>query len=128
MADAVNHPEHYNQEGIECIDVVEAFGFNLGNAIKYVWRRNKKGNPLQDLEKATWYLNRAERDLVDRRGEDFQQRAIAALFHVKDPLTRAFIFELSADPNPEPEFRRNHISGASGVLFAAKEKLRTETK
>lgn len=56
----VDHPKHYNEHpsGIECIDVVEHMGFNLGNAIKYIWRADLKGNSLQDLEKASWYVNR----------------------------------------------------------------------
>lgn len=56
----VDHPKHYNAHpsGVECIDVVEHFGFNLGNVIKYLWRAEEKGAPLEDLEKAAWYLNR----------------------------------------------------------------------
>lgn len=59
MADNVNHPSHYNQHpaGIECIDVVEHMNFNLGNAIKYVWRAAFK-NGIEDLKKAVWYLQR----------------------------------------------------------------------
>lgn len=58
--DQVNHPAHYNNHpaGIECIDVVEHFGFNVGNAIKYLWRAELKGNQIQDLEKAAWYVQR----------------------------------------------------------------------
>lgn len=57
---AVDHPTHYNQHpsGIECIDVVEHMGFNLGNAIKYIWRADHKEAPLEDLEKAVWYVKR----------------------------------------------------------------------
>ena len=60
MSDAVNHPKHYNAHpsGIECIDVVEHFGFNLGNVIKYLWRAEEKGAPIEDLRKAAWYLGR----------------------------------------------------------------------
>lgn len=60
MNDQVNHPPHYNNHpaGIECIDVVEHFGFNVGNAIKYLWRAELKGNQMQDLEKAAWYVSR----------------------------------------------------------------------
>ena len=56
----VNHPKHYNSHpsGIECIDVVEHMNFNLGNAIKYIWRADEKGNSIQDLEKAVWYVQR----------------------------------------------------------------------
>lgn len=57
----VDHPPHYNQHPaqIECIDVAEAFTFNLGNAIKYIWRAGLKSpDPLEDLAKAQWYLQR----------------------------------------------------------------------
>ena len=55
----VNHPDHYaGVTGVECIDVVEHFNFNLGNAIKYIWRAGKKGEKIEDLEKAIWYLRR----------------------------------------------------------------------
>ena len=58
--DAVNHPDHYNGHGsgIECIDVVEHMSFNLGNAIKYIWRADLKGNAIEDLNKACWYVTR----------------------------------------------------------------------
>lgn len=53
----VNHPAHYNQHptGMECIDIVEHFNFNLGNAIKYIWRAGLKSpDAITDLEKAAW--------------------------------------------------------------------------
>lgn len=58
--DTVNHPKHYTSHpsGIECIQVTEHFSFNLGNVIKYLWRAEEKGAPLEDLKKAAWYLNR----------------------------------------------------------------------
>ena len=58
--DLVNHPTHYQGNGIETIDVIECFelGFNLGNTIKYILRSEKKENKLQDLKKANWYLLR----------------------------------------------------------------------
>lgn len=58
--DAVNHPKHYlsHPSGIETIQITEHMGFCLGNVIKYVMRADYKGNRLQDLEKAAWYLNR----------------------------------------------------------------------
>ena len=64
MSDAVDHPQHYNDTvpGIECIDVVEYFDFNRGNAIKYLWRAGLKGDTAQeilDLRKAAWYATRA---------------------------------------------------------------------
>lgn len=57
----VNHPEHYNSDpsGIECIEKVRQMNFNVGNAVKYLWRNGlKDGNSnIQDLKKAIWYLN-----------------------------------------------------------------------
>jgi hypothetical protein len=60
MPETVNHPDHYTSHpsGVECITVVEHMGFNLGNAIKYVWRADSKGNALEDLAKAKWYIER----------------------------------------------------------------------
>jgi hypothetical protein len=58
--ETVNHPAHYNANasGVECITVVEHMGFNLGNAIKYLWRADEKGNALEDLKKSIWYIER----------------------------------------------------------------------
>lgn len=58
--DPVNHPPHYNAHpsGVECITVVEHMGFNVGNAVKYLWRADLKGNALEDLRKAAWYVQR----------------------------------------------------------------------
>jgi|TARA_B110000211_G_scaffold234259_1_gene303168 hypothetical protein len=60
-SDMVNHPPHYKAGGIETIDFIEAknLGYNLGNVVKYVSRADLKGNKLEDLQKARWYLDRA---------------------------------------------------------------------
>ena len=64
MKDMINHPPHYNQSGIECIDAIEAATmpnfkyYPQGNILKYLWRFDYKGKPLEDLKKAQWYLNR----------------------------------------------------------------------
>jgi len=56
------NPNHYKSHpsGIECIQVTEHMGFNLGNAIKYIWRADLKNNDggIEDLTKARWYLER----------------------------------------------------------------------
>ena len=64
-ADPVNRPTHYTRGGIECIDAIEASlddagfrGFLKGNVLKYLWRFEHNKAPLQDLEKARWYLDR----------------------------------------------------------------------
>lgn len=58
--DIVNHPSHYTQHpsGVECITITEHFNFNVGNAIKYLWRAGLKSAPIEDLRKAAWYVQR----------------------------------------------------------------------
>jgi hypothetical protein len=60
-SDPVEHPAHYKVGGIETIDFIEAknLGYNLGNVVKYITRADHKGNKLEDLRKAQWYLTRA---------------------------------------------------------------------
>jgi len=58
---AVNKPPHYraHPSGVECIQITEHMNFCLGNAIKYIWRAGLKADdPIQDLEKAIWYIKR----------------------------------------------------------------------
>jgi hypothetical protein len=59
-ASAVDHPAHYRSNGLEAINVIEAFAlnFHLGNAVKYVLRAGRKGDAVEDLQKARWYLDR----------------------------------------------------------------------
>ena len=73
MSEKVNHPKHYNEHpsGVECITVVEHFNFNIGNAIKYLWRAGLKGNAGEDLEKAAWYVRRE----IQRRGGEPSERS-----------------------------------------------------
>ena len=57
--DAVNHPAHYTSDpsGIECIQITRHRNFNIGNAIKYLWRAGlKEDAKVQDLRKAIWYI------------------------------------------------------------------------
>lgn len=58
--DAVNHPSHYTRGKIEVIDFIEdqQFPYHLGNVIKYIARAGYKGDKLEDLKKARWYLDR----------------------------------------------------------------------
>jgi hypothetical protein len=63
--DVVNSPPHYTEHpsGIECIQVTEHMEFNLGNAIKYIWRCDLNKDAIQDLKKAKWYIERE----IDKR-------------------------------------------------------------
>lgn len=66
MSDPVDHPPHYNwhPSGVEAVQICEAFGYSLGNAIKYIWRaggsvtKGGRAKQIEDLRKAAWYLNR----------------------------------------------------------------------
>lgn len=61
----VDHPAHYNNHpsGVECIDVIESLGLNVGTAVKYVWRIGLKTSehPAKDADKAIWYFERGRR-------------------------------------------------------------------
>jgi len=71
----VNHPKHYNTGKIEVIDAIEAWemGFCDGNVIKYVARHKHKGKPIEDLEKAKWYLERLIQKLKQENQIDQNQ-------------------------------------------------------
>ena len=69
--DNVNQPAHYtgHPSGIECIQVTEHMGFNLGNAFKCIWRCDLKKDAVEDLEKAAWYI---QREIEKRKWEKEQ--------------------------------------------------------
>lgn len=74
MSDVVNHPQHYTQGGVECIDALAAATVGLegiqaictANAIKYLWRWKRK-NGIEDINKAIWYLNRLKKSVEDEQ-------------------------------------------------------------
>lgn len=75
--DLINHPPHYTSHpsGVECITIAEHMGFNLGNALKYLWRAGLKGDAIENLEKSRWYLDREiaklkkDREIAKRKKE-----------------------------------------------------------
>lgn len=88
MAESVNHPSHYtaHPSGIECIDVVERLPFNLGNAIKYLWRAGLKGDRSEDLKKARWYIARE----LARHGEEGRCPLVPETAATVAPLIHTF--------------------------------------
>lgn len=66
LPDAVNHPPHYTRHpsGVECIEIVEHMPYNIGSAIKYMWRCGLKANDIEDLEKAKFHI---EREINNRK-------------------------------------------------------------
>jgi hypothetical protein len=95
VKESVNHPQHYGGDSpYETIKVIEAWnlGFNLGNAVKYISRADKKGKAVEDLHKAAWYVLR---ELAKSEGlpETIYTDAIAAR---KPKHNQAELFK----PNP----------------------------
>lgn len=79
--DAVNHPKHYMSDpsGVECIQITRHRNFNVGNAIKYLWRAGLKDTGIvvpgattkqvEDLRKAVWYINDEIERITSEAGE-----------------------------------------------------------
>jgi hypothetical protein len=68
--DPVSHPAHYttHPSGVECVQITEHFGFCVGNAIKYLWRAGLKGDAIEDLRKAAWYIDREIKRRTNQEG------------------------------------------------------------
>jgi hypothetical protein len=82
--DPVNHPKHYtgHASGVECIQITEHMNFCLGNAVKYIWRAGEKGDAIEDLRKARWYLDREIARLAsDGLQQDRRDGGVAAPAH-----------------------------------------------
>ena len=60
MNDPINKPNHYNWHptGVQCVEISEHFDANISKAIDYLWRYKHKGNPIEDLQKAAWFIQR----------------------------------------------------------------------
>lgn len=71
LHDPVNHPVHYTSHpsGIECIEITRHMSFNLGNAVKYIWRCDLKKDAIEDLKKAVFYLQ----DEIAKREKEAQR-------------------------------------------------------
>jgi hypothetical protein len=72
MNDNVNHPKHYTSHpsGVECIEVTEHLNFCIGNAIKYLWRAGLKGEQVEDLRKARWYIDREIARILNEKNHE----------------------------------------------------------
>jgi hypothetical protein len=73
MNDLVNHPSHYTQGKIECIDAIESalgpdgfIAYLRGQIIKYTWRLGLKDAALQDAQKAAWYQDKLSKAIIER--------------------------------------------------------------
>lgn len=105
----VAHPKHYNAHpsGIECLDVVERMPFCLGNAVKYLWRADHKGNSAEDVQKALFYLDRVLTDrTTNRLGQTdaiLTSYAARLKHHIADPNTAAICHLLDAQITGSPQ-------------------------
>lgn len=83
----VNHPEHYKGNKFEVIEIIEDYnlGFNLGNAVKYILRCEKKYTKTQDLKKAIWYIEREIKNINEKREKDI----VTASFAIKSGICQS---------------------------------------
>ncbi len=80
MSDQVNHPTHYTSHpsGVECIDIARHYCFDIGNAIKYLWRaglkhdadKSEREKEIEDLRKAVWYINDRIEELKEQLNKE----------------------------------------------------------
>lgn len=87
MSEQINHPQHYNNGKIEAIDVIEDWklNFSLGCVIKYLCRSEYKNSTIEDLEKASWYLNRE----IQRRKSELVEDDEKIKIYNKNDLTKS---------------------------------------
>lgn len=84
MSDAIN-PKHYDFGNVQPVDIAEHLSFNLGNVVKYASRAGRKGDAMEDLRKAQWYLDR-EIQLISAYHEDRKRRNARAAEHLRKVL------------------------------------------
>lgn len=84
--DNVNHPGHYNwhPSGVEAIEIIEAFPYNVAAAMKYLWRHQHKGCREEDLRKALWHVQRELERLETERACE-ETRKFGSLHEFPDP-------------------------------------------
>jgi hypothetical protein len=128
--DPVHKPKHYNSHpsGFQCIEVAEPFGFCLGNTIKYLWRAEIKGNHLEDLQKARWYLAReivlsqtpARRPYRDPHPLDISASKISR--HFPRVITAVFDHLWVARTSPHPLWNLQEALGCLDLAIEQTEK------
>lgn len=87
----INHPKHYNNHpsGVEIITIIRSCSFNIGNAIKYLFRRNDKDNILENMKKALWYID----DEIKRRSRYNYFLRLPNLFKYNEYIERSKLVE-----------------------------------
>lgn len=109
--DPVNHPRHYtaHPSGLECIEITRHLPFDIGNAVKYVWRADLK-NGTEDYEKALWYLD----DALAHVGVLVGQTPPASMFLMQyrnlSLVERLLSRVVDAEPNPTHRIFYRHVA------------------
>lgn len=104
--DPVNSPNHYTRShpGMECIELTADTSFCLGNAIKYLWRYHSKGRPVEDLEKARWYLCHViDHDICPDCAQRFNDQTIGTVHIRRDHRDKLSPYLLEYQPTDPKE-------------------------
>lgn len=138
MTDNVNHPAHYAEgwsNGAEVIDITENLSFNLGNVVKYVARAGRKtADPIEDLQKAVWYLSRELERLNQKPAAPWTVKAFPREWDLLDHVppgvvvedadgdwwkrvggTGLFKIAYKGDKYGEPEWEDAELSGPQAI-------------
>jgi hypothetical protein len=103
MFDPVQRPKHYVSNGIEAIDVIEAFApgnYHRGNALKYLMRAGKKGALVEDLRKAIWY--------IEREIKVATPTPLPESFKAREEQVDRIVPQACPDPGQDPDFVPRH--------------------
>jgi hypothetical protein len=117
VGDSINHPSHYTQGDVECIEIIGEMDQMRATCIKYLWRYKDKVNPIEDLRKAEWYLARYINTVKFKRvprkiRKDFEKRHVyTVLCHIHgDRIVAGFIEDIiQAKSKHELEMVRHYL-------------------
>lgn len=93
--DMVNHPPHYKDaSGIECIEVTKHMSFLGGNCFKYLYRAGSKGDAIEDLKKAAWYADRAQKNDKAINSDEWRSN-LKIIAQTRNEQVKAAMLEIS---------------------------------
>lgn len=118
--DPINHPAHYQGNGLEAIEVIEDWqlGYHLGNAVKYILRAGKKGDRKQDLEKALWYVRRAMEQWPSGWEGTISASDVEKAFSLDESLSNA-IYYIQRSCGQNPQSWKRHLQSVEGNILQA---------
>lgn len=114
--DPVNHPRHYvaHPSGIECIEITRHLPFDIGNAVKYIWRADLK-NGDQDYRKALWYLD----DAIANAPAIVSETSFITTYAHLSQVTRKLALVIEAEPRADHRIFYRHVAAGDIVRAAA---------